>query len=41
MTDATSLKLTPACLAELWREVALYLEIWDLIRQARLSGHSA
>ena len=30
--DTVSLALTPRSLSELWREIALYLEIWDLIR---------
>jgi hypothetical protein len=31
MHDGTGFELTPPTLTELWREIALYLEIWDLI----------
>jgi hypothetical protein len=31
MQDVMGFELTPPPLAELWREIALYLEIWDLI----------
>jgi hypothetical protein len=41
MQHATSLKLTPAALADLWHEIAVYLEIWDLLEQNGFEGHLA
>jgi len=38
MAHPASLQVTLASRAELWREIALYLEIWDLIRQGRLEA---
>jgi hypothetical protein len=32
MHEQTAFRLTAFSLAELWREIAVYLEIWDLIR---------
>jgi hypothetical protein len=32
MESQTPLSVTSRALAELWREIAVYLEIWDLIR---------
>jgi hypothetical protein len=32
MANPRTIKPTPASLAELWREIAVYLEIWELIR---------
>jgi hypothetical protein len=36
--DDESMEITPAKLLELWREIALYLEFWDLIGIARSGG---
>jgi hypothetical protein len=33
MNDETQCDLSALSLAKLWREIALYLEIWDLIRR--------
>jgi hypothetical protein len=39
MNDEMPLELTPASLAKLWREIALYLEIWELIRGEPWPAH--
>jgi hypothetical protein len=46
MYEEAPLELTLASFAELWREIAVYLEIWDLIRTEALlarvpNGHHA
>jgi hypothetical protein len=33
MESQRSLSVTSRALAKLWREIAVYLELWDLIRQ--------
>lgn len=41
MQHATSLKLTPAALADLWHEIAVYLKICDLLYKNGFEGHLA
>ena len=36
-----SLKLTPAALADLWHEIAVYLKICDLLHKNGFEGHLA
>jgi hypothetical protein len=40
-SEKTSLKPTPGSLAQLWREIAVYLEIWDVIRSDGITARAA